>query len=100
MDTPVPVKDLTSCLRAHGQRLDFEIAQETGVAVRDVRQHFAALLVSGEVIACKVTRFDQGKPLDAIMYRASGYFPPAAPGRKPKPAASAAAAIGSTTPEG
>ena len=78
------VSEILACLRAHGQCLDFEIAQETGVTVRDVREHFAALLASGEVVACKLTRFDNGKPVDAMMYRASGYFPPPAPGRKPK----------------
>jgi hypothetical protein len=78
--------DLLSLLRTHGQRLDLEIAEETGVAIGDVRKHFATLLASGEVIACKLTRFEKGKRIDATMYRASGYFPPAGPGRKPKPA--------------
>ena len=77
--------ELLHCLKKHGQRLDWEIAQETGVSIVDVHRNFAALSATGEVIACKLTRFENGKPIDALMYRASGYFPPAAPGRKPKP---------------
>jgi len=79
--------DLLSCLRKHGQCLDATIAEEIGLPVAEVRLRFASLLASGEVIACKLTRFDKGKAVDAVMYRASGYFPPAAPGRKAKPAA-------------
>jgi hypothetical protein len=55
------------------------------VTVQDVREQFAALLVSGHVIACKLTRFDGGKPVVSMMYRAAGHFPPVGPGRKPKP---------------
>lgn len=77
--------DILSCLRKYGQRLDFEIATEVSMSLADVRTGFAKLSESGEVIACKLTRFENGRPVDALVYRASGYFPPAAPGRKPKP---------------
>jgi len=91
--TPVAIDPLTanllSCVRKHGQQLDSAIAEETGIPVLDVRQRLASLLASGEVIACKLTRFQNGKPEDAVMYRASGYFPPAAPGRKKRPPAAA-----------
>ena len=76
--------DLLSCLRKYGQRLDSEIATEVDMPLADVRTRFAKLSESGEVIACKLTRFENGKPVDALVYRASGYFPPAAPGRKSK----------------
>ena len=91
--------DVLSCLRAHGQCLDSEIANETGVTVQDVREQFAALLASGHVIACKLTRFDKGKPVVAMMYRASGYFPPGGPGRKPKPPVVTTLAPASATAE-
>jgi hypothetical protein len=81
------VVDILQCLRKHGQRLDSEIAEETGVALATVRERFALLTGTGEVITCKLTRFENGKPIDTCLYRASGYFPPAAPGRKPKPPA-------------
>ena len=77
--------DILSCLRKHGQRFDSEIASEVKMSLADVRAAFARLSESGDVIACKVTRFDSGRPVDALFYRASGYFPKAAPGRKPNP---------------
>lgn len=79
--------DILSCLKKYGQRLDSEIAAEVSMSLTDVRTRLAKLSESGEVIACKLTRFENGKPVDALLYRASGYFPPAAPGRKPKPSA-------------
>ena len=79
--------DVLSCLKQYGQRLDSEIAAEVNMSLADVRKRFAKLSESGEVLACKLTRFDNGTPVDALLYRASGYFPPAAPGRKPKPPA-------------
>jgi hypothetical protein len=80
--------DILSCLKKYGQRLDSEIAAEVNMSLADVRTGFAKLSESGEVIACKLTRFENGKPIDALLYRASGYFPRPAPGRKSKPPAS------------
>jgi predicted ArsR family transcriptional regulator len=79
--------DILQCLQKYGQRLDSEIAEETGIALAKVRKHFARLTETGEVITCKLTRFEKGKPVDTCLYRASGYVPPPAPGRKPKPPA-------------
>jgi predicted ArsR family transcriptional regulator len=79
--------DVLECLKKYGQRLDSEIAEETGVALSAVRERLAVLAGTGAVIACKLTRFEDGKPVEAFLYRASGYFPPPAPGRKPKTAA-------------
>ena len=76
--------DVLSCLKKYGQRLDSEIAAEVNMSLADVRTRFAKLSETGEVLACKLTRFDNGNRIDALLYRASGYFPPAAPGRKPK----------------
>ena len=80
--------DILACLRKYGQRFDSEIASEVKMSLSDVHTGFARLSESGDVIACKVTRFENGKPFDAVFYRASGYFPKAAPGRKPKAHAS------------
>jgi hypothetical protein len=76
--------DLLSCVRRHGQCLDSAIAAEFAVPLQDVRSRLSALLPSGEVIACNITRFENGKTFEAVMYRASGYFPPPSPGRKRK----------------
>ena len=77
--------EIIECLRKHGQRLDFEIAEETGIAIASVRERLAVMASTGAVIACKVTRFEQGKPNDACLYRVSGYSPPRSAGRKPTP---------------
>jgi len=80
--------DCLSCLKKYGQRFDSEIASEVKMSLADVHTAFARLSESGHVIACRVTRFEGGKPVDSLFYRASGYFPKAAPGRKPKALAS------------
>jgi DNA-binding IclR family transcriptional regulator len=77
--------DVLECLKKHGQQLDLEIAKETGVPLATVRSQLAGLVAAGEVIMCKLTRFEHGKRIDAWQCRASGYFPPMVPGRKAKP---------------
>jgi hypothetical protein len=72
-----------NCLRKYGQRLDLEIAQETGLALKIVREHLASLAATGAVILCSLTRFEKGARIDAWQCRVSGYVPPRAPGRKP-----------------
>lgn len=70
-------------LKKHGQRLDSEIAVATGIPLQQVRQSLSDLSDRGEISRCSVTRFNDGKPVEAILCRISGYIPPAAPGRKP-----------------
>ncbi|HKE42545.1 MAG TPA: Lrp/AsnC family transcriptional regulator [Casimicrobiaceae bacterium] len=74
-------------LQKHGQRLDTEIAKDTGISLATVRERVATLRASGDVITCDLTRFENGKPIQAWVCRVSGYTPPAAPGRKAKPTA-------------
>jgi DNA-binding IclR family transcriptional regulator len=79
--------EVLECLKKYGQRLDLEIAKETGIPLASVRNQLAGLVASGEVIMCKLTRFEHGRRIDAWECRASGYFPPVTPGRKAKPVA-------------
>lgn len=72
------------CLKKYGQRLDFEIASEMGVPLATVRRELTSLAATREVIMCNLTRFEDGKRIEAWQCRVSGYAPPAAPGRKPK----------------
>ena len=72
-------------LKKHGQRLDFEVAKEMGLPLSTVRQHLTALIDTGQAIKCNVTRFDNGKRIDAWQCRVAGFVPPGAPGRKSKP---------------
>ena len=77
--------EILQCLKKYGQRLDLEIAKEMGVPLAMVRQRLADLAATGAVIMCNLTRFENGKRIDAWQCRVSGYVPPLAPGRKSKP---------------
>ena len=76
--------EILQCLKKHGQRLDLEIAIETGKPLATVRKRLADLVDTGAVIMCTLTRFENGKRIDAWQCRVSGYVPPPAPGRKAK----------------
>jgi DNA-binding Lrp family transcriptional regulator len=78
------------CLKKHGQRLDSEIARETGASLATVRERLAALSAKGSIITCKLTRFENGKPIEGWVCRVSGYVPPPAAGRRAKPVEKAA----------
>ena len=78
--------EILECLTKHGQRLDSEIAEEIGLPLAKVRERLARLAASGEIITCNLTRFEKnGKRIEAVQCRISGYVPPLAPGRKAKP---------------
>lgn len=77
--------DILHCLGKHGERLDSEIAEETGIPLATVRQRLASLAATGAVVTCNLTRFENGKRIEGWLCRVSGYIPAAAPGRKPKP---------------
>lgn len=77
--------EILQSLKKHGERLDSEIAKEMGMPLATVRQHVAGLAATGAVITCNLTRFENGNRIEAWLCRVSGYIPPAAPGRKPKP---------------
>jgi DNA-binding IclR family transcriptional regulator len=79
------VIEILQCLKKYGQRLDLEIAKEMGVPLATVRRQLVGLAATRAVIMCNLTRFENGKRIDAWQCRVSGYIPPVAPGRKPKP---------------
>lgn len=82
------MQEILKFLKANGERLDTEIAAGTGVSLKNVRQLLAELSAKGDVIMCRTTRYTSGKPVEGMLCRASGYVPPASPGRKPKSAQS------------
>ena len=79
------IVEVLECLKKYGQRLDLEIAKETEMPLASVRERLSGLSATGAVITCRLTRFESGKEVDAWQCRLSGYVPPPAPGRKPKP---------------
>jgi hypothetical protein len=78
------VIEILNCLKKYGQRLDLEIAKEMGLPLATVRQRLSGLAATGAIITCSLTRFENGKQIDAWQCRVSGYVPPLAPGRKAK----------------
>ena len=76
--------EILKYLKEHGEQLDSEIAAGTGISRADVRRGVSELSAIGEVITCRVVRFNGGKKRDGTLYRAAGYSPPPAPGRKAK----------------
>jgi hypothetical protein len=71
-------------LQHHGQRLDSEIAAAMGMEIEKVRVAISDLSADGDVLVCRSIQFKEGKPVEAMLCRVSGYIPPASPGRKPK----------------
>ena len=71
-------------IKKHGQIRDSEIAMALGLGLAKVRHSLSDLSAQGEISCCNVARFHDGKPVEEILCRVSGYVPPASPGRKPK----------------
>jgi len=70
-------------LKKHGQQLDYEIATATGIPLPSVRSSLSDLSARGEISSCRVTRFNDGKPVEGMLCRVAGSIPPSSPGRKP-----------------
>jgi hypothetical protein len=49
-----------------------------------VRHRLSELAATGAIITCGSTRFEDGKRVDGLVGRMSGWVPPPAPGRKTK----------------
>ena len=74
-------------LQKHGQKLDAEIAEATGIPLAKVRTSLSELSARGEISRCSVTRFNDGKAFEGMLCRVAGSIPPTTPGRKPGVAA-------------
>jgi DNA-binding transcriptional regulator LsrR (DeoR family) len=76
--------DILQYLKHNGEQLDSQIATATGLSLTKVRSSVSELSARGEVVVCRSIRFKDGKQIEALLCRMSGYIPPAAPGRKAK----------------
>ncbi len=74
---------IINCLKKHGQLLDHEISEETGLPLPTVRHSLSGLSERGEISSCSVTRFKGGKPVKASLCRIAGYAPTWSTHRKP-----------------
>ena len=80
------MQEILDYLKNSGERLDTEIAAATGISLATVRLRVTDLHARGAVMVCRSIRYQDGKEIDGILCRVSGYIPPAAPGRKSKAA--------------
>ena len=78
------MNEILQYLKKHGEQLDAEIAEATGISLTNVRLHLSELAAKGEIMTCHSIRFEKGKKIEGIRCRLAGYIPPAAPGRKSK----------------
>jgi len=76
--------EILQYLKVNGEQLDSQVASGMGVPLAEVRRGLSELLAKSELITCRVIRFENGTRIDGTLYRASGFAPPATPGRKPK----------------
>ncbi len=84
-DTGISLENVrlhVSALSARGEVM--QIATDTGISLENVRLHVSALSARGEVMLCQSIRFNNGKRSEGLLCRIAGYIPPAAPGRKSK----------------
>jgi transcription initiation factor IIE alpha subunit len=78
------LKTILQYLKTHGERMDTEIAQATGLTLSKVRTMLAELAAQREIMVCHSIRYENNKQIESIKCRLAGFIPPAAPGRKSK----------------
>ena len=74
--------EILQYLKNSGEKLDTEIAEATGLTVEAIRIQLVELAANKEVMVCQSTRFENGKKIECMSGRISGFIPKAAPGRK------------------
>lgn len=78
------MNEIIQYLKTHGERLDAEIAQAVGLTLSNVRKQLLELADKREIMFYQSTKFENGKKIEGMRCRISGFVPPAAPGRKSK----------------
>jgi predicted ArsR family transcriptional regulator len=62
---------ITDYLQANGEKMEAEIAKALQLTMAQVHDHLTQLSSKGEVICCKVTKFQDGKKVEGTSYRLS-----------------------------
>jgi len=78
------MQEILNYLKENGEQLDFEIAAGTGKSLAAVRLGVSDLSAKGDLVMCRVIKTINGKQIDSMLYRASGYTPKPKPGPKTK----------------
>src|SRR5437763_8668521 len=60
------MQEILKYLKDRGERLDSEIASDTGISLENVRLHVSALSARGEVMLCQSIRFNNGKRSEGL----------------------------------
>lgn len=76
--------EILQYLKDHGEQLDSELATAMGISLAEVRQRVSGLSARGEVMTCRLIRFENGTKREGLLCRVAGFSPPPAPGRKTK----------------
>lgn len=72
-------------LKKHGQKLDRELVEDTGISLEQLRFAISELLATKIISVCSVINYENGQPIEGLLCRYSGYIPPATPGKKANP---------------
>ena len=78
------MQEIMEFLANTGEQLDTDIAAATGLSLATVRSRVTDLHAKGAIMVCRSIRYKDGKEIEGVLCRVSGYIPPAAPGRKSK----------------
>ena len=78
------MQQILEYLKDRGEQFDSEIAAATGLSLANVRLGVTDLQARGAIMVCRSLRYKDGKEIEGVLCRISGYIPPAAPGRKSK----------------
>lgn len=65
-------------MKKNGQKLDWEIAKDTGIALLQVPVTISELQKTKAAFNCNLINFEDGVDAEGILCRFSGYIPPQA----------------------
>lgn len=80
----MPTNQILQYLKVHGERLDTEIAEATGISLTTAQIFLSELTANGLIMSCHLIRFENDKKIEGLTCRLAGYIPQPAPGRKTK----------------
>ena len=59
-------------LHLNGEKMEAEIATALQLPIAQIQSQLAQLSIAGDVICCKVTRYDRGTKVEGTSYRLCG----------------------------
>jgi len=71
-------------LKAHGESLDTQIAEATGITLAKARVELTEFVTKREIMVCDVIRFEKSKEIHGMSWRLAGFELKPRPGPKSK----------------